>query len=207
MPGSASKSLLTRCEGRPAESLGINSSDKNRKLKSCQTAKTGFLLLLLLSLDGLVQIWLTPSRRCLHKTAAFYTEQCTTPSLFGYFEVLTSRSDDGPPTSILWRFVYYLFGGRLGPSFSTTRPAARYQRFRGEWQRLVSLASPCLFLRCLKSSVRCLATSRTTHLGSSLCCRRWSTPWQFFWRSKNYKPMFIVPVLLKQTVSHTDVAS
>ena len=40
-----------------------------------------------LSSDGLVQIWRTPSRRCLHKTAAFYTEQCTTPSLFGSFEV------------------------------------------------------------------------------------------------------------------------
>ena len=47
--------------------------------ESFQTAKIGFLLL---SSDGLVQIWLTPSRRCLHKTAALNTEQCTTPSLF-----------------------------------------------------------------------------------------------------------------------------
>ena len=66
----------------------VNNRRESTAPKSRQTAKIGFLLLhLLLSSDGLVQIWLTPSRRCLHKTAAFYTEQCTTPSLFGYFEV------------------------------------------------------------------------------------------------------------------------
>ena len=54
--------------------------------------KVGFLLLL--SSDGLVQIWLTPSRRCLHKTAAFYTEQCTTPSLLA-----TSKSHEALETA------------------------------------------------------------------------------------------------------------
>ena len=68
----------------------VNNCRESTAPKSRQTAKIGFLLhllLLLLSSDGLVQIWLTPSRRCLLKTAAFYTEQSTTPSLFGYFEV------------------------------------------------------------------------------------------------------------------------
>ena len=39
--------------------------------KSRQTAKIGFLFLLLLSSDGLVQIWLTPSQRCLTKQQHF----------------------------------------------------------------------------------------------------------------------------------------
>ena len=51
----------------------------------CSTCMIVFLLLL--SSDRLVQIWLTPSRWCLHKTAAFYTEQCMTPLLFDNFEV------------------------------------------------------------------------------------------------------------------------
>jgi len=39
------------------------------------------------SSDGLVQICVTLSRWFLHKTAAFFTEQCTSPSLFSRFEV------------------------------------------------------------------------------------------------------------------------
>ena len=69
----------------------VKSRRESTAPKSRQTAnlKIGhkFSVLLLLSSDGLVQIWLTPSRRCLHKTAAFYTEPCTTPSLFDNFEV------------------------------------------------------------------------------------------------------------------------
>ena len=52
--------------------------------KSRQTAKIGFLLLLLRLASSNLADSLTT---CLHKTAAFYTEQCTTPSLTGNFEV------------------------------------------------------------------------------------------------------------------------
>jgi len=45
------------------------------------------LLLLLLSSDGLAQYCINLSRWFTHETAAFYTEQCTTPSLFHNFEV------------------------------------------------------------------------------------------------------------------------
>jgi len=37
--------------------------------------------------DGLVQICVTLSQWFLHKTAAFFSEQCTSPSLFSRFEV------------------------------------------------------------------------------------------------------------------------
>ena len=72
----------------------VNNRRETTAPKSRQTAKIGFLLLLLLSADGLVQIWLTPSRRCLHKTAAFYTEQCT-PHLF----LATSKSHEALETA------------------------------------------------------------------------------------------------------------
>ena len=47
------------------------------------------------SSDGLVQIYVTLSRWFSHKTAAFFTEQCTSPSLFSRFEV--TRGDSNRP--------------------------------------------------------------------------------------------------------------
>ena len=44
-----------------------------------------------LSSDGLAQRSLNLSRWFLHETAAFYTEQCTSPSLFRNFQVFTRR--------------------------------------------------------------------------------------------------------------------
>ena len=43
--------------------------------------------------DGLVQICVTLSRWFSHKTAAFFTEQCTSPSLFPRFEVTRGDSN------------------------------------------------------------------------------------------------------------------
>ena len=45
------------------------------------------------SSDGLVQICVTLSRWFSHKTAAFFTEQCTSPSLFSRFEVMRGDSN------------------------------------------------------------------------------------------------------------------
>ena len=45
------------------------------------------------SSDGLVQICVTLSRWFSHKTAAFFTEQCTSPSLFSRFEVTRGDSN------------------------------------------------------------------------------------------------------------------
>ena len=47
------------------------------------------------SSDELVQICVTLSRWFSHKTAAFFTEQCTSPSLFSRFEV--TRGDSNRP--------------------------------------------------------------------------------------------------------------
>ena len=43
--------------------------------------------------DKLVQNCVILSQRFLHKTAAFYTEQCTSPSLFHNFEVSQGGSN------------------------------------------------------------------------------------------------------------------
>ena len=45
------------------------------------------------SSDGLVQICVTLSRGFSHKTAAFFTEQCTSSSLFSMFEVTRGDSN------------------------------------------------------------------------------------------------------------------
>ena len=45
------------------------------------------------SSDGLVQIHVTLSWRFSHKTAAFFTERCTSPSLFSSFEVTWGDSN------------------------------------------------------------------------------------------------------------------
>jgi len=57
------------------------------------TRKTGqmFFFFLLLSSDGLAPYCVNLSRWFTHETAAFYTEQCTTPSLFHNFEVTRCR--------------------------------------------------------------------------------------------------------------------
>ena len=64
---------------------------KNRRESTTPgTRKTGklfFFLLLSSSSDGLAQRRINLSRWFTHETAAFYTEQCTSPSLFHNFEV------------------------------------------------------------------------------------------------------------------------
>jgi len=69
---------------------------KHREGTKPGTRKTGqmfffllssFFFFFLLSSDGLAQYRVNLSRWFTHETAAFCTEQCTTPSLFHSFEV------------------------------------------------------------------------------------------------------------------------
>jgi len=53
------------------------------------------------------QICVTLSRWLSHKTAAFFTEQCTSPSLFSRFEV--TRGDFEPLTEKLRHFFLHLY--------------------------------------------------------------------------------------------------
>ena len=63
---------------------------KSTEPESCQTAKIFcFLSSSCSSSDGLIQNRVTLWWWFSHKTAAFYTEQCTSPSLFHNFEVST----------------------------------------------------------------------------------------------------------------------
>jgi len=62
------------------------SSYQTRKLPDGQNVSSS-------SSDGLVQNCMTLSLWFSHKTAAFYTEQCTSPSLFYNFEVSQGGSN------------------------------------------------------------------------------------------------------------------
>ena len=69
---------------------------KNRRESTTPgTRKTGklffFLLSFFLSSDGLAQRRLNRSSWFSHETAAFHTEQCTSPSLFRNLQVFTRR--------------------------------------------------------------------------------------------------------------------
>ena len=77
--------------------------------ESGQTVKMFFFLLS--SSDGLAQHCVNLSRWFTHETAAFYTEQCTTPSLFHNFEVSQgARSTHLKTTaSNLGRHFLYLY--------------------------------------------------------------------------------------------------
>jgi len=70
---------------------GAKKHRESTESESCQTAKMSFFLLSSSSSssssDELVQICVTHSRWFSHKTAAFFSEQCTSPSLFSRFEV------------------------------------------------------------------------------------------------------------------------
>jgi len=57
------------------------------KVPNQTAANSQIVFLLLLSSDGLAQCCINLSRWFMHKTAAFSTEQCTTPLLFHNFEV------------------------------------------------------------------------------------------------------------------------
>ena len=74
-----------------------NGAKKHREStepESRQTAKMFFFLSSSSSSsDGLIQICVTLSRWFSHKTAAFFTEQCTSPSLFSGFEVTRGDSN------------------------------------------------------------------------------------------------------------------
>ena len=83
---------------------GAKKHRESTEPESHQTAKMFFFLLLLLLLlssssssssssDRLVQICVTLSRWFSHKTAEFFTEQCTSPSLFSRFEVTRGDSN------------------------------------------------------------------------------------------------------------------
>jgi len=65
---------------------GAKKHHKSTEPESHQTAKM-FFFLSSSSSDRLVQICVTLSRWFSQKTAAFFTEQCTSPSLFSRFEV------------------------------------------------------------------------------------------------------------------------
>ena len=62
------------------------------------TRKRGKMFFFLLSLDGLAQYCVNLSRWFTHETAAFYTEQCITPSLFHNFEVSQGACNHHPKT-------------------------------------------------------------------------------------------------------------
>ena len=82
---------------------GAKKHRESTEPESHQTAKMFFFLLLLLSSsssDGLVQICVTLSWWFSHKTAAFSTELCTSPSLFSRFGNHTRHFE--PPTEELW---------------------------------------------------------------------------------------------------------
>jgi len=64
---------------------GARKRHESTQPNSSKTAKLFFFLLL--SSDGLAQYCVNLSRWFTHETAAFSTEQCTTPSLFHNFEV------------------------------------------------------------------------------------------------------------------------
>jgi len=66
---------------------GTEKPHESTEPESTKTTKLFFFLLLLLSSDGLAQYCINLSRWFTHETAAFYTEQCTIPSLFHNFEV------------------------------------------------------------------------------------------------------------------------
>ena len=121
----------------------VNNRSESTAPKSRQTAKIGFLLLLLLLLssDGLVQIWLTPSRRCLLKTAAFYTEQCTTRFL------ATSKSHEALETAHLITMA------------SCATPFSSYVRMRRatlnfELKIVYCVRSECYQLCCYKNECK-----------------------------------------------------
>ena len=73
-------SFLREITGKSRRNLEISYA----KIASCQPLVQ---IVFLSSSDGLLQICVTLSRWFLHKTAAFFTEQCTSPSLFSRFEV------------------------------------------------------------------------------------------------------------------------
>jgi len=58
---------------------------QSTKAGTCKTGKN--VLILLSSADGLPQYCVNLSQWFMHESAAFYTEQCTTTSLFHNFEV------------------------------------------------------------------------------------------------------------------------
>ena len=62
-------------------------AEKHHESSEPQSSKTTKMFFFLLSSDGLAQYCVNLSRWFMHETAAFYTEQCTTPSLFHKFEV------------------------------------------------------------------------------------------------------------------------
>ena len=68
---------------------GAKKHRESTEPESHQTAKMFFFLFFSFfsSSDGLVQSCMTLSRWFSHKTATFFTEQCTSPSLFSRFEV------------------------------------------------------------------------------------------------------------------------
>jgi len=66
-----------------------NGAEKHHKSSEPESSKTAkmFFFFLSSSSDGLTQYCVNLSCWFTHETAAFYTEQCTTPSLFHNFEV------------------------------------------------------------------------------------------------------------------------
>ena len=62
-------------------------AEKHHESSKPESSKVAKMFFFLLSSDGLAQYCVNLSRWFMHETAAFYTEQCTTPSLFHNFEV------------------------------------------------------------------------------------------------------------------------
>ena len=82
--------------------------EKKHSISTYQTRKS-FFFFLLLQMGYVVQNCMTLSQWVSHKTATFYTEQCTSPSLFHNFEVTRGASN--------WSLKNYGFS--LMPSFFT----------------------------------------------------------------------------------------
>jgi len=103
---------------------GTRKLHESTQPNSSKTAKLFFFFFFFLSSDGLAQCCVNLSRWFTHETEAFFTEQCTTPSLFHNFVVsLGARSHSlkhygfqfGTP------FLYLYYACTLKDHLATTR--------------------------------------------------------------------------------------
>jgi len=81
--------FIVKCFNDQQVSQWREKASRRYQTRSSQNRRNVFLsfFLLLSSSDGLAHYCVNLSRWFMHETAAFYTEQCTTPSLFHNFEV------------------------------------------------------------------------------------------------------------------------
>jgi len=133
---------------------------KHREGTKPGARKTGemFFFLLLSSSDGLTQYCPNLWRWFLHETAAFYTGQCTVPSLFSQLQVLRQSA---PRT--LWNYM-----ASLGRHFVIIVYACAQNRHVATSLQLSDLRTPERLFSLLRVDVLCQRF--VTSLPSYLCC-------------------------------------